>query len=171
MDVLWYAVIGISALLLIVIAFLVWCVVANNKIVVLKKKVDRHYPVLNSKIKQYCNDVVELVSYSEKKLSKTESSEKLMLQAKDCLKESSILKRIELQNELSGKVKDFITYIKGKKEIKAGRKLKEFVESLNKIQTSLEDRIESFNTCVATYNKKRGTFPSNLMSSINKENF
>ena len=49
---MWLVIIGV--IFAISIGILVWIIIVSNKLVVLKNAVDRNFPVINSKIKQYC---------------------------------------------------------------------------------------------------------------------
>lgn len=152
-------------ILLIAICILIWMIVTSNKLVVLKKGVDRYFPLINSKIRQYCDVVDKTIKYLERKLEKkTPASKNLKKLNDDCLNANGTMNKIICHRILAEKTKDFISFAKGKESVKSGRKINEFIKEINEIEEGFISTIQKYNESVDKYNKKRNSFPSSVIA-------
>lgn len=160
---IWLVIIGV--IFALSIGILVWIIVVSNKLVILKNAVDRNFPVINSKIKQYCEKTNQLVNYIDKKEGKhSKKSKTLKAEVKACLETDGMVNRAIAQKEIAAQV---LEYIKEKSTIPALKKSKNiltFARELDELQEQLNNAIEKYNVCVGRYNKLRESFPSNIIS-------
>ena len=160
----WLIIVGVIVILSITI--LVTIIMVSNKLIILKNSVDRTFPLMNSKIKQYCKVVQDLILYAEHKLSKQSKAILNLKKLKnECDKAEGTLAKAHKQHELSEKTADYIKYIKGKKEFQKSRTLKALIIKLDDLNKEISQVIIKHNQCVDNYNKKRNKFPGNILSA------
>lgn len=165
MDEWWILLIILGVIFLISIGILIWIIVVSNKLVVLKNAVDRNFPVINSKIKQYCAKVDEFVKYVERReRKKGKDGQTLKKEAESCLSKEGMLDRAISQKELSSHVNRYIGAKNKKKVFKTSKKMTVLTKELEELQKQLNSSIEKYNNCVEKYNKLRTSFPSKIIS-------
>ena len=161
---IWLIIVGI--ILLASIGILTWIIITSNRLVVLKNAVDRTFPLMNSKIKQYCESVSKLISYIERKTKKkTKALSNLKILVKNCLTAEGMINKALKQRELSNKVTDYATYIKGKKDFSESKRLKQLLEDINTLEQEVLKAINKHNQCAEKYNSLINKFPSNIISA------
>lgn len=161
----WWVWLIIGVIFALSVGILVWIIVVSNKLVVLKNAVDRNFPVINSKIKQYCEKVNNLIDYIIKKDKQSANKGRsLKKEVEKCLANEGMINRAIAQKELAKKT---LAYVKGeyKKEIfKGNKKILAESKELDELQLQLNNAIEKYNNCVEKYNKLRKSFPSNIIA-------
>ena len=159
---IWLIVVGI--IFALSIGILIWIIIVSNKLVILKNAVDRNFPVINSKIKQYCEKVNQVVDYIDKKEGKQSTEgKKLKREVKECLELEGMVNRAIAQKTLAENTLKYIKKIYKKTNLKSKKILKDASE-LDSLQIQLNNAIEKYNLCVEKYNKLRESFPSNIIS-------
>ena len=162
----WIWIIIVGVIMLISISILAWIVAVSNKLVILKNAVDRTFPLMNSKIKQYCEGVSHLLGYVERKVKKqTKAWLNLRSMKEDCLNTEGMINKAVKQHELSDKVNDYITYLKGKKEFAGSKRLAQLISEIDGFQKDVQNVVKKHNDCVEKYNAKRNKFPASMVST------
>lgn len=160
---MWLVIIGV--IFAISIGILVWIIIVSNKLVVLKNAVDRNFPVINSKIKQYCEKTNQVIDFVDKKEGKHSKKGKLLkAEVKECLETEGMVNRAITQKDIAEKVLIFIKEANQKQLFKKSKNLLIFARELDELQKQLNNAIEKYNLSVAKYNKLRESFPSNIIS-------
>lgn len=161
----WIWLIIVGTIFIISVGILVWIIVVSNKLVVLKNAVDRNFPVINSKIKQYCEKVNAIVDYINKKEGKKGKEGKaLKKEVADCLANEGMINRAIAQKKIAEHTLKYIKTEYKKAELKSSKKLVKDAKELDEIQLQLTNAIEKYNRCIEKYNKLRKSFPSNIIS-------
>lgn len=161
----WIWLIIVGAVFIISVGILIWIIVVSNKLVILKNAVDRNFPVINSKIKQYCEKVNNVVDYIDKKEGKKSKEGKaLKNEVANCLANEGMINRAIAQKKLAEHTLKYIKAEYKKAELKSSKKLVKDAKELDEIQLQLSTAIEKYNSCVEKYNKLRKSFPSNIIS-------
>ena len=160
---IWLVIIGV--IFALSIGILIWIIIVSNKLVILKNAVDRNFPVINSKIKQYCEKTNQLVDYIDKKEGKhSKKGKTLKTEVKNCLETDGMVNRAISQKEIASKVLEYIKEASHKPALKKSKNLLTFARELDELQEQLNNAIEKYNVCVGKYNKLRESFPSNVIS-------
>ena len=150
---------------LCVVAILIWLIMASNKIVVLKKRIDRNYPLINSKLKEYSERAIEVVSYVERKTgNKTKAGEGVKKLAKKTYEADGTLNKITENEKLSKKVDAYINYSKRQDGIKKSRRFSELETKMKSLSEEILNIKIDYNNAVEEYNKKIATSPSKMIA-------
>lgn len=161
---IWLILVGI--ILLASISILTWIIITSNQLVVFKNAVDRTFPLMNSKTKQYCESVSKLISYIERKTKKkTKALNNLKILVKNCLTAEGMINKTLKQRELSNKVADYATYIKGKKDFSESKRLKQLLEDIDNLEQEVLKVITKHNQSAEKYNSLINKFPASIIST------
>lgn len=159
----WGYVIIAGCIFMLAVLVLIWIIVASNKIVVLKKSIDRNFPLINGKIKDFNKGICQFVLEIEKK-NKSRSLD-ILKKANDTLaKTEGIFKKIEQQSVVNKKFETVVKFVNKNEELKKLRKLKKQIEELNEIQIAIEEVTKKYNDAVDKYNIVIARFPTRLVA-------
>ena len=167
----WGYIIIVGVVFVCVLMILIWIIIASNNIVVMKKKVDRNYPIMNSKIKEFAEksgEIADLVAKKNKEKSK--SGEDIKKLAERCVIAEGTLNKISKRDLLSKKVFNFIKTSKKIDELKNSRKFLQLEKEIKTLEEDIEKIRERYNTAAKAYNKKVTTFPSKMIAERFKFN-
>jgi len=167
----WGYIIIVSVIFLCVTGILIWIIAASNKIVILKKKVDRNFPVMNYKIKDYLIQNDKLLAYYSRKIKKHARPFENFKKGCDELKDAEgIFAKVEKFHDVKAKYELFVKNIKKQEVFKGSKKLDEYLLGIEKVQNEIILTIQKYNDAVSVYNKTISVFPEKIIAERFKFN-
>lgn len=161
----WGFVIIASVIFAISVAILVWIIMASNSIVILRKKVDRNYPLMSSKIREYTKNVDKLTNFCSKKFEQKPKSLLLVEKFNEkCKTSENTLLKISNQKELEKKLKTFDKIAQKDQNISKSKKFASILKELNEVEGEIEKIIQKHDDCAKIYNKHISLFPTKIIA-------
>ena len=162
----WWGYVIIAGVIFIFAALvLIWIIVASNRIVVLKKKVDRHYSLINSKLKDYNRAVDKVLIYVYKNIeTKSKTVANLKMANKELATTEGIFNKFEAQKNTREMIENFKAFCKKQEKLKKSKKLKDLFAEIAEIQQGICAITEKHNAAASEYNVTIARFPTILIA-------
>ena len=162
----WWALVIVAGIIFIfTVLVLIWIIVACNEIVKQKKEVDKNYPLMSSKIKEYLIEAEKAIKFV---VEKTEEESKEIEQAKKCLQKTKetdgVSGRVHMQAELEKKIVALLKYAKQFKQVKSGRKFASYEKQLQEISEGIVSIKARYNEATTKYNTTISHFPTRMLA-------
>lgn len=161
----WGYVIIAGVIFVCVTLILIWIIVASNTIVILRKKVDRNFPLMNTKIKEYVIYTEKLLDLYKKKVKKETRAYEHFKKSVEELKETEgIFARETKTFEVAEKFKSFVKSVKKEKTLDDNRKFNEVLENIEKNQNEIVALAQKYNLAAQKYNETIHHFPTRMIA-------
>ena len=161
----WGYVIIAGVIFILAVLVLIWIIVASNRLVVLKKNVDRNFPLINTKIKEYNKAVDDVLAELRKKIkTKNAAIDGVKKANKNLAIAEGIFNKIEKQRDVEKKVDVFSKTLNKQEELKGDKKVKNLLKDIRKIQDEINFITQKYNNAVQEYNETIARFPTRLVA-------
>ena len=164
MKIMLYWLIPVGVILVLSIIILVGIILESNQLVILKNNVDRKFPLMNMKLKEYREIVKDIINFSSKK----EEDRKLFLQVQknyNKIKTSEgIFQKMKAYELLRKNVATLMKDLNKEEKMDENKKYISFCENLKKIEKQISDLKTRYNESAEIYNKKLKSFPARVIA-------
>lgn len=132
---------------------LIWIIIASNKIVILRRKVDRYFPLMNAKLKEYIKAIDDLLVFCKRKEKKeSRPCKNLKIEYEKLKSAEGIFAKVEKVYEVESKVESIGKYLKKTEIFKGSKKAEENLNLVLKNQNEIYNLVQKYNMAAKEYN-------------------
>lgn len=154
-------------LLIVVVIIIIYVIFARNKLVELQNKVDEAFSTMDVYLKKRWDLIPSVVSsvkgYAKHESETFENVANMRSKSYDTLMTND---KIDKNLALNDMLHNISMIVENYPELKADETFLKLNETLNSVETDIENSRKYYNAVVRMYNNKVEMFPSNLVSKI-----
>ena len=159
-----YWLIPVGVILVLSIIILIGIILESNQLVVLKNNVDRKFPLMNMKLKEYMEEVANAIALFKGVAKNREDFLKVEQNYNKLKKSEGFAKRLKIYKDLKKSVGTLTKDLTKSKEIKKSKKADAIFTKLKEIEKQIDQVKQKYNECATKYNQKREKFPAKMFA-------